>query len=180
MFCASVCKDFSKALAPHFGRGVFDAAAHERYDRTHAFFDELYPSPGGKAVKRRLFFFAVLVFASCLDVGGCPAAANGSCQPRSSNCPHGYFCSLAEICTKACEKDSDCLVNASGGCYSDPLPGMRLSDGGVATGAPPADGICPESKSLVCLSLYCQSNTCPDAGCDYDVYGPSPFKSASK
>lgn len=159
---------------------MFDCAAHERYVRTHASFDDLHCTPAGRALKHRLFFFAVLAFASCLDVGGCPAAANGSCHPRSSNCPHGYFCSLAEICTKACAIDSDCLVDASGGCYSDGLPGMRLPDGGVSNGGPPADGICPESKSLVCLVGYCQSNRCPDAGCDYDVYGPSPFKSAGQ
>ena len=124
----------------------------------------------------RLALLALLSFGGCYDLGGCPAAANGSCHPRSSNCPQGYFCSLAEICTKGCTIDSDCLVNASGGCFSDALPGMRLPDGGTATGAPPEDGICPESKSLVCLDGYCQQNTCLDGGCDYDLYGPSPFK----
>jgi hypothetical protein len=121
----------------------------------------------------------MLFAASCLDLGGCPASANGPCHPRSSICPTGYFCALAEICTKACAVDSDCLIDASGGCYSDGLPGMRLPDGGTSNGAPPADGICPESRSLVCLQGYCQQSTCrEDGGCDYDVYGPSPFKGA--
>lgn len=120
----------------------------------------------------------LMIAAGCVDLGGCPAPANGPCHPRSSNCPSGYVCSLAEICTKACTVDENCLVDAQGGCYSDGLPGMRLPDGGTSTGGPPADGICPESKSLVCLDGYCQSNACLDGGCDYDLYGPSPFKGA--
>lgn len=128
---------------------------------------------------RKLGLLALIIFASCLDTGGCPASASGPCHPRSSNCPNGYVCSLAEVCSKACTVNSDCLVDATGGCYSDGLPGMRLPDGGVSNGAPPADGICPESKSLVCLGGFCQKEVCLlDGGCDYDLYGPSPFKGA--
>jgi hypothetical protein len=52
---------------------------------------------------------------------------------------------------------------------------MRLPDGGTVV-EESSDGFCPETKTLVCLDGYCQSQGCLDGGCDYDLYGPSPFK----
>ena len=40
------------------------------------------------------------------------------------------------------------------------------------------DGYCPETKRMACVDGYCQQDVCTglDGGCDYDLYGPSPFK----
>ena len=33
-----------------------------------------------------------------------------------------------------------------------------------------------ETKVMECIAGYCQRAECGDGGCDYDLYGPSPFK----
>lgn len=54
---------------------------------------------------------------------------------------------------------------------------MRLPDGGTYTEVQD-EGYCPESRRMVCLGGYCQRDECVllDGGCDYDLFGPSPFK----
>lgn len=99
----------------------------------------------------------------------------GACDPRDANCPKGYFCALAEVCTRRCEATKDCWVKVDDGCRSNTLPGQRLADGGVFVESTD-DGFCAESKEMVCLEGYCQRAACLDGGCDYDLYGPSPFK----
>lgn len=129
---------------------------------------------------RHSFLFGVLLVVGACQLQACPSPAGGSCDPRNANCPTGYHCAKVEICTKACEQPSDCWVKTSDGCRSNLLPGQRLADGGVYV-EQSEDGFCPETKSLRCEGGYCQPASCPqgqldDGGCDYDPYGPSPFK----
>lgn len=105
----------------------------------------------------------------------CPSTAGGTCDPRNANCPANYYCAAAEICTRRCEQTSDCWVKVEDGCRYTTLPGQRLPDGGVFVETT-EDGFCPETKAMLCLDGYCQRDACADGGCDYDVYGPSPFK----
>ncbi len=94
---------------------------------------------------------------------------------RNANCPVGYACTLAEVCTRSCEQTSDCWVKVEDGCRGAELPGQRLPDGGTFMETRD-DGFCPETKVMECLQGYCQRFECVDGGCDYDLYGPSPFK----
>lgn len=131
-------------------------------------------------VRRRVFFWWVAAFVGCatpIGQGSCPAPAGGNCEPRKQNCPEGYYCPLAEICTRTCEQTSDCWIRVELGCRSNAVPYQRLPDGGQYT-EENDEGYCPETRRLVCLAGYCQKNECEsaDGGCDYDVYGPSPFK----
>ena len=123
--------------------------------------------------KQALFIF--LVVASCQQAA-CPSPAGGVCDPRSANCPHDYYCALAEVCTRTCAQTSDCWVSTNYGCRNNALPGQTLPDGGYATEESP-DGFCPETKDMECVDGFCQlpANKV-DGGYDYDVYGPSPFK----
>jgi hypothetical protein len=124
---------------------------------------------------RLRFIFFVLAVGGC-QLGACPSSAGGACDPRDFNCPKDYACALgAEICTRTCAVDQDCWVKVSDGCRSNALPLMTLPDGGTYSDNG-GDGICPETKLMVCLDGYCQREVCVDAGCNYDVYGPSPFK----
>jgi hypothetical protein len=125
-------------------------------------------------VSRWLPIFAFIMVASCQNQA-CPSTVGGTCDPRSANCPSGYTCALAEICTRTCEQTSDCWVPVSAGCRSNYFPGQLLPDGGTYT-EQSEDGFCPESKVMECISGYCQRAECADGGCDYDLYGPSPFK----
>ena len=121
-------------------------------------------------------WFRLLVFvavASCEQA--CPSDAGKSCDPRHANCPEGYSCALAEICTRRCELTSDCWVKVEFGCRGPYLPGQRLPDGGAFQEVS-EDGFCPETKLLSCVEGYCQLSDCADSGCDYDIYGPSPYK----
>jgi hypothetical protein len=126
------------------------------------------------AVTRAFPRFIFIMVASC-EQQACPSPAGGICDPRKPNCPTGYACGLVERCTRACEQTSDCWVKVESGCRSTELPGQRLSDGGVFMETS-EDGFCPETKLMECLDGYCQRFECADGGCDYDVYGPSPFK----
>lgn len=131
-------------------------------------------------VSKRLFWWSVIAFVSCatpLGQGSCPAPAGGHCEPRKQNCPQGYYCPLTEICTRTCEQTSDCWLRVETGCRSDAVPFMRLPDGGTYTEVQD-EGYCPESRRMVCLGGYCQRDECVllDGGCDYDLFGPSPFK----
>ena len=105
----------------------------------------------------------------------CPSPPGGTCDPRAPNCPGGYRCAMAEICTRPCEQTSECWVPVSDGCRYTQFPGQRLADGGIFMETS-EDGFCPESKLMECLDGHCQRFECLDGGCDYDVYGPSPFK----
>jgi hypothetical protein len=116
-----------------------------------------------------------LVFVASCQLQSCPSTAGGACDPRNANCPKGYACAVAEICTHPCEQPSDCWVKVSDGCRSNDLPGQKLPDGGFFTETS-EDGFCTETKVMVCADGYCQREACADGGCDYDVYGPSPFK----
>jgi hypothetical protein len=118
----------------------------------------------------------VCVLAGCFNTKACASQAGGHCDPRNFECPKSYNCSLAEVCTKACEQTSDCWVKFADGCISTNLPGMRLPDGGVFMEMMSEDGFCPESKQIVCLNKFCQQEVCVDGGCNYDIYGPSEFK----
>jgi hypothetical protein len=122
-------------------------------------------------------FLTLAFFAGCSR--SCPSVAGGACDPRDANCPTGYSCAMAEICTKRCELPSDCWLRVESGCRSNYMAGMRLPDGGVYVEST-EDGYCTESKSMICLDGYCQREDCSDGDggnvCDYDVYGPSPFK----
>lgn len=118
--------------------------------------------------------FVFILLASCQNQA-CPSNVTEPCDPRNANCPSGYTCALAEICTRTCEQTSDCWVPVSAGCRSDYLPLMRLPDGGTFT-EDSEDGFCPDSKIAECIAGYCQHTTCADGGCDYDLYGPSDFK----
>ncbi len=123
------------------------------------------------------FRFMLFVFAvgGC-QLGACPSSAGGACDPRDFNCPKDYACGLAEVCTRKCANDMECWVRVTDGCRSNALPLMRLPDGGTYT-EDTGDGFCPETKLMVCLDGYCQRDTCAvDGGCNYDLYGPSPFK----
>lgn len=130
----------------------------------------------GAAVTRRAWVLLLAVAGgSCVRLAGCPSVAGGPCDPRNANCPAGYTCALAEVCTRPCAETQECWVRVEDGCRYTLLPGQRLPDGGVFTEAS-EDGYCPETKLLVCLDGFCQREACLDGGCDYDVYGPSPFK----
>jgi hypothetical protein len=111
----------------------------------------------------------------CTQVSACPSPAGGPCDPRNFQCPKDFYCAAAEVCTRRCTQATDCWVRVADGCLSNTLPGMTLPDGGVYVEAS-AGGYCPETLSLVCLDGYCQHGACLDGGCDYDLYGPSPFK----
>ena len=115
-----------------------------------------------------------IVVASCQQQA-CPSPAGGKCDPRDPNCPPGYVCAMAEICTRTCEQTSDCWIKVEEGCRYTSLPGQRLPDGGVFMETSD-DGFCPETKLMECLEGHCQHFECADGGCDYDLYGPSPFK----
>lgn len=118
-------------------------------------------------------------------MSSCPSTAGSYCDPRSPNCPTGYECSLAEICTRTCEQDSDCWIKVTAGCRYNELPGQRLPDGGTFVESSD-DGYCPDTKALRCFAspgidaLHCQLPQlpfCAEGGaCDYDIYGPSPSK----
>ena len=119
-------------------------------------------------------FLVVAAFASCNSA--CPSVVGGACDPRDANCPPNYYCAMAEVCTRHCDASVDCWIKVTDGCRNNTLPGERLPDGGVFVEASD-DGYCSETKAMVCLDGYCQRDTCPeDGGCDYDLYGPSPFK----
>ncbi len=121
-------------------------------------------------------WFPVIVFiavASCQGVA-CPSDAGDPCNPRQFDCPATYYCSLAEVCTRACADSSECWVKVENGCRYTYLPGQRLPDGGAFQEMATEDGYCPNTKSMACVDGYCQR--CPEGGCDYDLYGPSPFK----
>jgi hypothetical protein len=125
-------------------------------------------------VSRSLPILVFILVASCQNQA-CPSTVGGSCEPRNANCPSGYSCALAEICTRTCEQTSDCWVPVSAGCHSNYYPGMILPDGGTYT-EQSEDGFCTDSKVMECIAGYCQRGECADGGCDYDLYGPSPFK----
>jgi hypothetical protein len=56
------------------------------------------------------------------------------------------------------------------------VPFMTLPDGGTFM-EQSDEGFCPETRRMVCLDGFCQKDIClVDGGCDYDLYGPSPFK----
>jgi len=82
---------------------------------------------------------------------------------------------MAEVCTRGCEQTSDCWVKVEDGCRFTGLPGQRLRDGGVYTEMSD-EGFCPETRLMECIEGHCQRSECTDGGCDYDLYGPSPFK----
>lgn len=126
-------------------------------------------------MSRWLPVLVLACIASCQQQA-CPSTAGGACDPRHANCPTGYVCALAEVCTRPCAQHSDCWVKASDGCRATELPGQRLPDGGVYSDSTTEDGFCPETKLMECIEGACQSWKCNDGGCDYDVYGPSPFK----
>jgi hypothetical protein len=128
--------------------------------------------------RRPLWYVTLLLVAvGCVKIGACPSQAGGSCDPRDANCPTGYVCAIAEVCTRTCDQSTDCWIKVTDGCRSNDFPGMALPDGGTYI-EDIGDGYCSESKSLICLEGYCQKDVCAtlDGGCDYDVYGPSPFK----
>jgi len=127
------------------------------------------------APMQRWFPLVVCVFASCFQLQQCPSTAGGPCDPRDANCPKGYVCAIAEICTRTCEQTSDCWVKVADGCRSSMLPLQTLPDGGTYMETT-EDGFCPETKLMECLDGHCQRFECLDGGCDYDLYGPSPFK----
>ena len=121
-------------------------------------------------------WFHIWVFVAVVGCeASCPSPPGGTCDPRGPNCPRGYSCAMAEICTRACEQTSDCWVPVTDGCRSLLFPGQRLADGGIFMETS-EDGFCPESKLMECLEGHCQRVECLDGGCDYDLYGPSPFK----
>ncbi|MFO0598753.1 MAG: hypothetical protein U0228_25835 [Myxococcaceae bacterium] len=125
---------------------------------------------------RGVLLFLCVMGASC-QMQSCPSTPGGKCNPRGANCPKGYVCAMAEICTRACEQTSDCWVKVADGCrYDGYLPGELLPDGGVFTDQATEDGFCPESKLMTCQAGYCQRFACEDGGCDYDLYGPSEYK----
>lgn len=118
--------------------------------------------------------FVFILVASCQQTA-CPSPPGGKCDPRNFNCPGGYTCSLAEICTRKCESVSECWVKVEEGCRGIEYPGMRLPDGGTFMETSD-EGFCPESRTLACVQGYCQPGKCADDGCDYDLYGPSEYK----
>lgn len=129
-------------------------------------------------MRRVLWIIAVSSLAAgCLGLKACPSEVGGPCDPRNANCPEGYTCALAaEVCTRTCAEASECWVKVEVGCRGNTLPGQRLPDGGIFVESSD-DGYCPETKAMVCLDGYCQRDACLDGGCDYDPYGPSPYKS---
>jgi hypothetical protein len=127
-------------------------------------------------MSRHAFPLAVLLVVASCQNQACPSTAGGPCDPRNANCPRGYTCALAEICTRTCEQTPDCWVRVEDGCRYTELPGQRLPDGGVFSDQATADGYCPETKIMECVSGYCQRSKCAAEGCDYDIYGPSGFK----
>lgn len=126
--------------------------------------------------RRSTLLLLLAAWCSCLSPN-CPSQAGGSCDPRGANCPTGYYCALAEVCTRTCTETVDCWVRGEQGCRPDLLPLQRLPDGGMFVESVDDAGYCPETKRLACVAGYCQRDGCADAGgCDYDVYAPSPFK----
>lgn len=128
--------------------------------------------------RRRLWFptLVLVIFAGCTQVSLC-STFGGPCDPRNSQCPKGYTCSLAEVCTRTCEQTSDCWMKVEDGCpLGNYLPGQRLPDGGVFSDQSSEDGFCPDSKLMECVSGFCQRLECANGGCDYDIYGPSEYK----
>ena len=96
------------------------------------------------------------------------------CDPAAANCPKNYYCALAEICTRTCTTAADCRIKVGDGCRSPYIFGQRLPDGGFYNEQP--GEYCPEGETLICLDGYCQLGSCADGGCNYDLYGPSPFR----
>lgn len=127
-------------------------------------------------MSRLTFPTLVLLCVAACQNQACPSTAGGTCDPRNANCPKGYVCALAEVCTRTCEQTSDCWVKVEDGCRYTYLPGQRLPDGGVFSDQTTEDGICPETKLMECVSGYCQRAECASQSCDYDIYGPSEFK----
>jgi hypothetical protein len=127
--------------------------------------------------RSRLLLLWLAAFGyGCTQIAACPSPAGGPCDPRNFQCPRDYYCAQAEVCTRHCTQAEDCWVKVTDGCLSNILPGMSLPDGGVYVESS-ANGYCPETVVLVCLGGYCQRPVClEDGGCDYDLYGPSPFK----
>lgn len=128
-------------------------------------------------MRRWTTLVTLMLAASCFPtMQACPSRAGEACDPRHADCPKGYVCALAEICTHACEQSSDCWIKVTDGCRTNELYGMKLPDGGVFTETATEDGFCPDSKLLECVSGYCQEARCLDGGCEYDLYGPSEYK----
>ena len=125
-------------------------------------------------MQRAFPLFAFMAIASCQQQA-CPSKAAGACNPRQADCPVGYSCALAEICTRTCEQASDCWVKVSDGCRFTCIPGEHLSDGGIC-GDQGESEFCPETTSLECVAGYCQRPECLVSPCDYDMYGPSEWK----
>lgn len=123
---------------------------------------------------RHMFWLGLFIMVVGCDQA-CPSPAGGKCDPRKANCPPGYTCALAEICTRACEQTSECWVKVEDGCRPNETPGQRLQDGGVFQETSD-DGFCPETKLMECIDSRCQFFYCADGGCDRDLYGPSDFK----
>ena len=115
------------------------------------------------------------MLTGCIRLDACPSPAGGSCDPAANDCPKSYYCAAAEVCTRACVEAKDCWVATADGCRPKYFPLQRLPDGGTFVETS-SDGYCPETQAMACLGGYCQPDTCGDAGCAYDMYGPSPFK----
>ncbi len=123
-------------------------------------------------MKRLPFIVLVAWAAGCQQA--CPSPAGGVCDPRNPNCPPGYHCAMAEVCTQQCQVVEDCWIHANNGCRETYFPGQTLPDGGYFQEVS-EDGYCPETKLMECVGGYCQRRDYGDAH-DYDLYGPSPFK----
>jgi hypothetical protein len=133
-------------------------------------------------VKRSPALVCLLLAGCFTQQASCPSPPGGRCDPRNADCPKGYACAMAEVCTKTCEQTSDCYTKVEDGCrYTGYLPGSTLPDGGVFNDQID-DGFCPESKLVECTNGFCLRTRCEsrrfldDGGCDYDLYGPSEFK----
>ncbi|PZR06592.1 MAG: hypothetical protein DI536_29995 [Archangium gephyra] len=122
-------------------------------------------------VSRRAYLFLLFFVASCQLK--CPSSAGGNCDPRNFDCPGDYYCAQIEICTKQCEQTSDCWIPSNNGCrYGEgPVPGTKLSDGGVFQDVDD-EGYCTDSRALECIGGYCIPPGFPTD----DMYGPSPNK----
>src|SRR5262245_34052696 len=62
-----------------------------------------------RSMHRISFPALALFFVTSCQITVC-SVAGGTCDPRNANCPKGYTCSLAEVCTHACEQTSDCWI----------------------------------------------------------------------
>ena len=125
-----------------------------------------------RARLKRTLAIAALVFSSaCLDLGGsCLSAPGGLCTPGGDGCPGDYYCSVAGICTRACEAVADCTIRCEDGCPTSNGFGEQWTC---------VEEVCTcegECREVVCAEGQCQAACFLDGTCGQlaDPYSGRP------